>query len=242
MIPIGKLLAALMLAIFAHAPLRAQDAPPAFSHQPWDTLLQRYVDAKGRVNYRGFVKDRSALQAYLDSLSARPPQSDWQRNEQLAYWLNAYNAFTVALVCDHYPLKSIRDLDNGKTWDVKRIRIGEKMYSLNDIENKIIRPQFKDARIHFALNCAARSCPPLHNRAFMADNLQGALTGRTREFVNDPRSNTIGVGGIEVSKIFEWYAADFGDLRSFLKKYYRGQMPDEKTPIIYKEYDWRLNE
>ena len=237
-----RLLVVLFLTVCAHAHAQNAEPAPVFSHYAWDTLLQRYVDAKGRVNYRGFIGDRAALQSYLDSLTAHPPQPDWQHNDRLAYWLNAYNAFTVALICDHYPLKSIRDLDKGKTWDVKRIPIGDKMYSLNDIENKIVRPEFKDARIHFALNCAARSCPPLHNRAFTAENLQGALTGRTRAFVNDPKSNAIGAEGIQLNKIFDWYAADFGDLYSFLKKYYRGQMPAEKTPISYKEYDWRLNE
>ncbi|MBK8705831.1 MAG: DUF547 domain-containing protein [Saprospiraceae bacterium] len=102
----------------------------------------------------------------------------------MAFWINVYNVFTIKLIADNYPLKSIMNLDGGKTWDVERIKIGGELYSLNQIENEIIRPQFKDPRIHFALNCAAKSCPPLYDKAYLPSQLDQQLDERTRSFVN----------------------------------------------------------
>ncbi len=210
-------------------------------HAPWDTLLRRHVSTDGRVNYKGFAGDRAALKTYLNALTQNPPATSWSRAEKMAYWINAYNAFTVDLIVEHYPLQSIMQLDDGKTWDVRRIEIGGKKYSFNDIENSILRPQFADARIHFAINCAARSCPPLHNRAYTAENLEGMLEERTRRFVRDKRYNRISPTRAEVSKIFDWYAEDFGDLRAFLSKY-AGVAVAPTTTVVFLEYDWRLNE
>ena len=214
--------------------------PPVKLHAAWDKLLRKHVGADGRVNYKGFKTDKAALDAYLKSLADNLPADSWGRAEKMAYWINAYNAFTIDLVTDHYPLKSIMDLDGGKTWDLKRIELGGKKYSLNQIENDILRPVFKDSRIHFALNCAARSCPPLMNRAFSADNLETMLEQRTRRFVNNPKYNSIAAGKATVSRIFEWYAADFGDLRAFLYRYTKVKL--EAGAIGFAEYDWNLNE
>ncbi|MCS7035205.1 MAG: DUF547 domain-containing protein [Saprospiraceae bacterium] len=210
-------------------------------HAPWDALLRRHVSAEGRVNYKGFATERAELNAYLNALAQSPPAAGWSRADKMAYWINAYNAFTVALIVEHYPLKSITQLDGGKTWDVKRIEIGGKKYSLNDIENGILRPQFGDARIHFAINCAARSCPPLHNRAYTADNLERTLEERTRKFIRNERFNRIGPARAEVSKIFDWYADDFGDLRAFLSRY-AGVTVAPTAAVVFMEYDWGLNE
>lgn len=210
-------------------------------HKAWDQLLRKHVDAAGKVNYKGFKADKAALDAYLKTLADNLPADSWSRTEKMAYWINAYNAFTIALITDNYPLKSILDLDGGKTWDVKRIELGGKKYSLNQIENEILRPVFNDARIHFALNCAARSCPPLLNRAYTADNLERTLEQRTRRFVNDRSYNSVAAGKATVSKIFEWYAADFGDLRVYLNRYADVQL-DKGAAIGFAEYDWGLNE
>ena len=159
----------------------------------------------------------------------------------MAFWINAYNAFTIRLMVDNYPLSSIMNLDGGKTCDGKDINIGGNKYSLNEIENDILRPQFKDARIHFVLNCAARSCPPLYNRALNAANLESVLEERTRSFINNSRYNTLSVEKCSISKIFEWYAADFGNLRAFLSRY-AGLGLNDQTLIEYNDYNWSLNE
>lgn len=215
---------------------------PAVDHAAWDSLLLRYVSPVGKVNYAALKKnDTEALEAYCRQLSEHAPQEDWSRAEQMAYWINAYNAFTVKLIVEHYPISSIMNLNGGKTWEVKRIPIGNNTYSLNQIEHYILRARFGDPRVHFALNCAARSCPPLLHRAYTASQLDSLLDARTRSFIQDARQNTISSSQAQVSKIFEWYAADFGDLRSYLNRYAKVKMKKEAT-ITYREYDWNLND
>ncbi|MBL7825276.1 MAG: DUF547 domain-containing protein [Saprospiraceae bacterium] len=218
-----------------------QSTPDIPNHLRLDTLLQKYVDASGRVNYTGLKSEKAALDAYCQSLSDHPVEESWSRHEKMAYWINAYNAYTLKLIVDHYPTKSIMNFDGGKTWDVKRIRLGSRSYSLNNIENDIIRPQFKDPRIHFAVNCAAKSCPPLWNHAYTAENLDRALDERTRLFINNAKYNKLDGQSIQVSKIFEWYAADFGNLITFLNKYADSPIAPV-TGIRFQEYDWNLNE
>ena len=214
---------------------------PPFSHDSWNALLQKHVSSTGRVNYKGFKSELSKLESYLESLSATPPQSSWSRNEKLAYWINAYNAFTVKLILDNYPTSSITKLKGGKPWDAKWIKIGSKTYSLNNIENDIIRPRFKDARIHFAVNCAALSCPPLLNQAYTPSQLSAQLNKQTRKFINNPKYNTITAKTIKVSKIFEWYSSDFGtSLVDYLNKYSTTSI-NADAKIQYLEYDWALN-
>ena len=217
------------------------ELPAPGLHNVWNKLLGKYVSATGKVNYKGFKSERPALAAYLQSLAANPPADAWSRAEKMAYWINAYNAFTIDLILDNYPVSSILKLDGGKTWDVKRITLGGKKYGLNQIENEILRPQFKDPRIHFALNCAAQSCPPLYNKAYTAKNLERALEQRTRQFINDIKYNSLTSAKASVSKIFEWYAVDFGDLKSFLNQYAAVKLNDNAT-IVFGEYDWDLNE
>lgn len=226
--------------ISASAPTNPELPAPGL-HDAWNKLLGRHVNDSGKVDYKGFKKDKPALNVYLQALAANPPADAWSRADKMAYWINAYNAFTIDLILDNYPVSSILNLDGGKTWDVKRIALGGKKYSLNQIENEILRPQFKDPRIHFALNCAARSCPPLYNKAFTAKNLERALEQRTRQFINDANRNTLTAEKALVSKIFEWYATDFGDLKSFLNQYAAVKLNDNAT-ITFREYNWDLNE
>lgn len=213
--------------------------PP--SHAGLDSLLQKYVSENGKVDYKGLKANKESLYAYCQILTENPVKEDWGREEKLAYWINAYNAFTLKLIVDNYPTKSIMNFDGGKTWDVRRIKLGDKKYSLNQIENDVIRPQFKDPRIHFAVNCAAKSCPPLWNRAYTAENLDSALETRTRAFINDPNFNTLTASKASVSKIFEWYAADFGDLKKYLNKYAATELRGTAV-VAFKEYDWGLND
>lgn len=207
-------------------------------HSQFDNILKRFVNDRGVVDYRGLKNAEADLDRYLDYLKSNPAAS-LSRDERLAFWINAYNAFTLKLIVSNYPVASITDLDGGKPWDKTWINIGDKSYSLNQIENKIIRPEFNDARIHFAVNCAAKSCPPLANTAFTALNLESLLERRTRAFINNPSFTKISAKGISVSKIFEWYAEDFGILRDYIAKYYDGGLP--KANIGYLEYDWTLN-
>ncbi len=209
-------------------------------HSIWHSLISQYVSSSGAVIYSGFQSKQAELDAYLNELSKNPPQSTWSRNEIMAYWINAYNAFTVKLIVDNMPIKSIRDLDGGKVWDRKWIKIGGKTYSLNNIENDILRPKYKDARIHFAVNCAAKSCPPLFNRAWTSGNLDNYFEQQATAFINNPKFNKITRSKVEVSKIFEWYAADFGNLIDYLNKYSKVKI-DKNAKVSYMEYDWGLN-
>ena len=209
-------------------------------HESFDKLLKKYVSTDGRVNYKGFNSNIVELDSYLTSLKSQDPSS-MSKDEELAYWINVYNAFTIKLILDNYPLKSIIDLDNGKVWDRKWIPIAGTSYSLNQVENEIIRPRFKEPRIHFAVNCAARSCPPLLNAAWTADNLESNLERQTRKFINNVSFNTISSSHIQVSKIFEWYAVDFGDLINYLNQYSKTKI-SSSARIEFLEYDWSLNE
>jgi hypothetical protein len=218
----------------------APTEPNAPSHETWDNLLRKHVTADGKVNYTGFQKDMAKLQAYLDLLAKQLPESSWGRNERLAYWINAYNAFTVKLIVDNYPVNSIRDIYDGNPWDVKWIELEGNTFSLNQIEHEIIRKRFDEPRIHFAVNCAARSCPPLVNRAFTAEHLNAMLKKATQQFLTNPAYNKIDTKQAELSKIFDWYGSDFGDINQFLEQYVPSQISPE-TPIKFMEYDWVLN-
>lgn len=210
------------------------------SHEAWDALLQKHVNSSGKVNYAGFKADQSKLDAYLKKLSDNPVQSSWSRNEKLAYWINAYNAYTVKLIVDHYPVKSIKDIYGGDPWSKKWIKLGSKTYSLNQIENEIIRPQFKEPRIHFAVNCAAKSCPPLLNRAWTSDKLNTYFDQQAKAFINNPAYNKISAKKVQVSKIFEWYGSDFGNLPGYLNKYATTKI-SSSAKVEFLEYDWALN-
>ncbi|MEZ4985998.1 MAG: DUF547 domain-containing protein [Saprospiraceae bacterium] len=208
-------------------------------HEQWDRLLQKHVTASGSVNYAEIKQDLDKLQTYLEELKLQPPQPSWSKAEEMAYWINLYNAATVHLIAERYPVSSIMEVDGGKTWDVKRVKVGEALYSLNQIEHDILRKRFGDARIHFAVNCAAKGCPPLLNTAWTATNLASNLERQTRLFVNNSVYNRL-EGEVKVSRIFEWYASDFGNLVGFLNRYSVKSIPED-TPIEYLEYDWALN-
>lgn len=214
--------------------------PAKPTHEQWDALLRKYVTANGKVNYAGLKKDNAALESYLGGLTRNPVQDDWSRNEKMTYWINAYNAFTVKLIVDNYPVTSIMKLHNGKAWDVKWIQLGKQTYSLNNIENDILRPKYKDARIHFAVNCAAESCPPLLNRAFTADQLDRQLEQQAKAFINSAKYNSINTNSVAISKIFEWYAGDFGNIIDYLNQYSDTKINAGAT-VKYQEYDWGLN-
>ena len=210
-------------------------------HTLWNALLKEYVSSDGKVNYKSLKKEESRLDQYLADIKAQSPNSSqWSSKQKIAFWINAYNAFTVKKILEKYPVSSILNIDNGKVWDKKWIDIGNEKYSLNQIEHEILRPVYKDPRIHFALNCAARSCPPLWNEAWTAQNLESSLESRTKLFLNNAKFNRITKRGIQLSKIFEWYAEDFGNIYDFLQKYSTSTV-NNNVPISFMKYDWRLN-
>jgi len=208
------------------------------SHSAFNTLLNKYVTSTGDVNYKGFKSEEAELKSYIDHLKANYPKTSWLRNEQLSYWINLYNALTINLILEHYPIKSITKID--KAWDTKIILIDGKSYTLNDIENKVIRPTFQEPRIHFAVNCAAKSCPKLLNEAFTASKLEQQLQKQTIDFINNPQQNTLTSTHVTVSKIFEWYAPDFGNIPVFLNKYSKTKI-SQNAKVSYQEYQWGLN-
>ena len=168
----------------------------------------------------------------------------------MAYWINAYNAFTVKLIVDHYPVQSIKDIKNGipfvnTVWDIKFIEIEEAVYDLNNIEHGILRPKFQDPRIHFAVNCASVSCPKLWNRAYTAKGLGEQLDRAARDFLRDERRNVIAEDRVQLSKIFSWYGMDFKKKGKSLIEYLNQYSPVQIQPdaeVDYLEYNWNLNE
>lgn len=215
---------------------------PKFDHSPWDKLLQKNVSTQGNVNYEGFKNGKVALETYLASLSKTKPDASWSRNETMAYWINAYNAFTIKLMLNNYPLKSIMDVNGGKAWDLKFIDIKGEKYSLNNIEHDILRKKYADPRIHFAVNCASVSCPKLSNTAFFADGLEEKLDKAAKDFINNSSKNEITATKAEVSKLFDWYKEDFtknGTVTDYLNKYSATKLTT--TKISFKDYNWNIN-
>jgi len=220
------------------------------SHEAWTTLLKKCVDAKGQVNYRGFLEDASRLDAYLGLLSDCPPSMDWSQAERLAYWINAYNAFTVKLILDHYPVKSIKDIGPklaipkvNSVWDIKFFHIGGVEMTLNQIEHDILRKDFNEPRIHFAIVCASFSCPVLFNEAFTAKRIEQQLETQAVAFINDPARNRVSENKVELSAIFNWFKGDFtknGTLLEFIRRYAKGKVAD-KAKVSFLDYDWSLN-
>ncbi|ALJ00594.1 DUF547 domain-containing protein [Rufibacter tibetensis] len=227
-------------------PLNAQSKP--VSHAAWDQQLKKYVAANGRVNYKAWKQDRAALQSYLKLLGDNAPNNKWSRVDQLAYWINAYNAFTVERILMDYPVKSIKDLGGKVTfvntvWDQKFIKIGGKMYDLNNIEHNILRKKFEEPRIHFAIVCASESCPRLRNEAYVGSRINAQLEEQTVQFINDSTKNKISANQAELSEIFNWFGGDFkkkGTLLQFINKYSRTKV-NPSAKISFMNYDWALN-
>ncbi len=221
-------------------------------HEDFTALLSNYVDGDGLVDYQGFSRERINLNKYLDRLSDNPPNNqNWSTEDKLAYWINTYNAFTIALVLDHYPLKSIKDIGSkiqipfiNTPWDLKFVRIGNKMYSLNNIEHNILRKVFDEPRIHFAINCASMSCPKLLDEAYTAKKLETQLTNQTREFLADPSRNVITESSLQLSKIFKWFGGDFerGQTKLEFVNRWTAVEINEGASVEYLDYDWTLNE
>lgn len=210
-------------------------------HSQWNSLLSKYVNEKGDVDYKSFKNDKSSLDTYLNHLAENSPKKNWPKNEKLAYYINLYNAATVKLILDNYPTNSIKDIKNpwGKSW----VKTGDGLLSLGDIEHKILR-KMDEPRIHFAINCASFSCPKLLNKAFTAPQMEAQLHDATIDFINDQTRNILSKEKIQLSNIFKWYKKDFtknGSLTDYIKPYTEIEINSD-TDIDYLKYDWNLNE
>lgn len=217
------------------------------NHTALNQLLQKYVAANGMVNYGGFNKDKTKLQDYIKSLT-KINAASLSKNEQLAYWINAYNALTIDQILRNYPLKSIQDIAGGKVWDQNLpYQFNGKTLTLNTIEKKTLlgpNSDLFDARIHFAVNCAAVSCPTLINKAYTADNVETLLTQNTKAALANPAFNKITSARASISTLFNWYKADFekedGSVVNFINKYSSVKV-NSNTKIDYLDYNWNLN-
>ena len=218
-------------------------------HSIYGKLLGKYVK-NGVVDYAGLKREEEAINQYLDQLEQVHTQ-DLSRNEQLAFYINAYNAKAIKLVLMGYPgIKSIKDMGSllSGPWKKQLCKIDGKFMSLDDIENQIVRPRFQDPRVHFALNCASKSCPPLLSEPYRGDVLDSRLDSSARAFINNPKSNYLDGNTLYVSKIFNWYAGDFkegvpGFFMKFAEPDLKKQLEErrDRIKIQYLDYDWSLN-
>lgn len=210
-------------------------------HSQWDLLLKKHVDENGFVDYKGFQNDVLELDEYLRMLSKNEPTDVWSKKELLAYYINLYNAATVKLIAENYPVKSIKDIS--RPWGKDRIAIADKMISLDQIEHGILR-KMNEPRIHFALNCASISCPKLLNEALTAEKINAQLELVTKEFINSDK-NDISPSNAKISSLFDWYKKDFKvngkvDVIAFINRYSKVKI-DPNAKISYMKYDWNLN-
>jgi hypothetical protein len=238
----------------AHDPAAKQ----SIDHGAWDRFLGSFVvagaDGINRVAYaRAAGNAAGELQGYLDAMAAQPI-SRFGRAEQKAYWINLYNALTVKVVIDHLPVASIRDIDLGGggffssgPWDKKLIDVEGEPVSLNDIEHRILRPIWRDPRLHYALNCASLGCPNLAVRAYVPERLEEMLIRAAKAYINHSRGVRIVDGEITLSKIYDWYADDFGDEAGLLDHIRQYASSDLETRLMLAKgidgyvYDWGLN-
>lgn len=211
----------------------------------FDSLLQKNVDKTGRVDYQSLKNNETLLDNYLAYIQNNEPTKNWSSNKKKAFWINTYNAYTIKIILNNYPLKSIRDIKiDGKTaWKIPFVKVGQKRYTLDQIEHKILRKKFNDPRIHVGINCASVSCPRLWNFAFTEDNISSSLDNLMKEFINNTTRNKISKNNLEISEIFNWFSKDFmknGTIINYLNTYAAIKI-SEKASIKYLTYDWSLN-
>jgi hypothetical protein len=221
----------------------------AVDNRIYSALLKKHVKS-GRVDYQGFKAEEARLDQYLKILENTDIML-LSPGEQFAFYANAYNAWTIKLILSGYPgVKSIKDLGSlfQSPWKKKIVRIDGKVLTLDDVEHNILRPRFKDPRVHFAINCAAFSCPPLRSEPYQGAKLDQQLNDATRVFINNPDRNYLEGNTLYVSKIFKWFAEDFDrDVVGFVAKHAENKFKQElkakknSLKVKYLYYDWSLN-
>jgi len=250
----------LFAVLVATLPAGATSLKP--DHAPWARLLEAHLEqgeggAPNRFDY-GALKangeDRAALRSYIASLEATDPDV-LSRDEAFAFWVNLYNALTVEVVIDHYPVASIRDiaispgLFSTGPWGKKLVTVAGRELSLDDIEHGILRPDFGDSRVHYAVNCASVGCPDLASRPYTGDELDAMLDRAARAYVNSPRGARVENGRLTASSIFKWYMKDFGGTEegvlAELRKYAGPDLAaalENVSGVASYDYDWSLND
>lgn len=237
----------------AHNPSASQ----IIDHRPWEVFLTRYLsaheDGLNRIDYdKVTAADKDALVAYIAGLEATKI-SDYDRPEQFAFWVNLYNAVTVRTVLEHYPVESIRDINDGflspGPWDRPLVAVEGETVTLNDIESRILRPLWQDPRAHYVLNCASVGCPNLEGSAYRGEALDARLDAAARRYINNPRGVRIEDGELVVSSIYAWFEGDFGGseaaVLAHLSRYAAPELKkalSDREAIDGYEYDWDLNE
>lgn len=234
-------------------------ASATIDHGEWDRFLKIYVrkgkDGIARLAYAAVIPaDRAALAAYVDRLAGIAP-SRFARSEQLAYWINLYNALTIKTVLTHYPVRSIRDirispgLFAAGPWGKKLVAVEGEKLSLDDIEHRILRPIWHDPRVHYAVNCASLGCPNLAQEAYRADNFERLLEAGARDYINHARGARVENGRLRVSSIYVWFREDFGDsdagVIAHLRRYGAPALAAalaDTARIDGHDYDWTLND
>ena len=227
-------------------------------HSAWDQILAARTapgaDGIARFDYAGVTaEEREALDGYIASLSAQRV-TQLKRDEQRALWFNLYNALTVRLILDHPEAETIQDIDispglfSGGPWDAPLVEIEGEEVTLNDIEHRILRPIWRDPRIHYGVNCASLGCPDLPSKAFTAENTDALLEAGARAFVNHPRGVSVDGGAIKVSSLYAWFVEDFGGddagILAHIRRYAAadlGAALDGIDTIDDHDYDWALN-
>jgi hypothetical protein len=233
------------------------------THKPWSDILSACFRSDG-FDYKRLKEDRSKLDAYLGSLEAVMPEefAGWKREQQFAFWIDAFNAYTVKRVVDAYPIASIQDLGDKKqsVWDQEFVPLGklfpeagDRKLSLDEIENKILRPKFKDARVHAAIHRASRGSPPLLGEAFTAEKLDRQLDAQVERWLGDPERNRFDhkSSSASLSKIFDWYKEDFvreaDSVRRWLEKHAPAAEREwlssaKELKIEFLDYSWKLDD
>ncbi len=223
-------------------------------HATFTAVLKRHVKDEN-VDYAGLKKDSGELNAYLDALAAVPEAAfkKWEQKQQMAFLINLYNAATLKLVIDHYPVKSIKDIGNvvKGPWKQEVVRLFGKLETLDHIEHDLLRPKYQDPRVHFAVNCASIGCPALRAEAFQAAKLDAQLDEQARAFLQDRTKNYLDPKNktLHLSSIFDWFKEDFttksGTVEKFIAPYFneadRQVIEQGGLKIKSTDYDWKLN-
>jgi hypothetical protein len=227
----------------------AQTLSSAQLHAPWDELLHQYVTPEGLINYQGLLEEEDKLLDYLlTQRKVSPETAGWSAAEQEAYWINVYNAATVYLVLQYYPLTNVNDIRlKGKVhslWEAPSVQVGGREYSLNQIEREKLTARFHDPRLHFALVQGAVSGPQLLAEAYDGGQLPQQLERQTKRFINDPARNAVAGSQPQLSGLFSFYAAEFGSraqLLEFINRY--AHLPVAATaPVDFLPFSWALND
>ena len=233
------------------------DSETKVDHSAWDGFLKKHLTPKDGINRLDYAavgaEDKKILAGYLRLLE-QTRVSSLNRGEQRAFWINFYNALTADVVLRHYPVESILDIDISPgllargPWGKKLAEVEGEEVSLDDIEHRILRPIWKDARIHYAVNCASIGCPNLMTEAFTSDNTERLLERGARDFINHPRGAMVADGKLTVSSIYEWFVDDFGGDDTGVIKHLREYADDdllkslaEVNSVDDDKYDWQLN-